>query len=426
MFRRRKLPRFDADAQLIQRLNKVMEEYQKLAYSDPGVLRLLIPADEVWRFFIDGVVQKQETWLDFEDREAGYLKALYNSFQEIFDNSLELDVNLIRRLHKLATGNVSGTNYADYNETNEIGDFRDDYKYTGGYYLSASGRFVNVTVEGLVELFNAYHSQISLTLQFYNKSCPTTTFEDFILDSKCVRAIRKYIVANNNQNANYDADEMIFHLQEYFCHDIRYQVPHLSSEIKSRLADIIINIGLTRNDKELAEAVIKIIRNKRYDDFRILVVSMQPQPVQNVLAAEIAERVKTFKRLISVANTPLEKLSTIVYFIQSCEQLHAFSDGNCRTFCMLIFSFLLIRHGLPLAILNDPNRFDAFSHRQLLLEAVAGMENTFKLIKEGKLFDVTTEDARQAAEDDELDYFEECVDIEEIGRKRPIKRRNYN
>jgi len=427
MFRKRKIPNLDVDANLIKRLNMVMEEYQQLAYCDPVILRLLIPAHEVWRFFIDGVVQKQETWLDFEVREEGYLKALYKAFQEIFDHSLELDVNLVRRLHRLATSNVNGTNYADYDETNEIGNFRDDYKYTGGYYLNANSRFVNVTVEGLVELFNANHSQISLTLQFYNKSCATTTFEDFILDSQCVRAIRKYVVANNNQNTKYDTDEIIFHLHEYFSHYIRNQVPYFPDDIKRRFADIIIEIGLTRNDKELAEVMVKIIRNKtKYDDFRILVVSIQPEPVQDVLAAEITVRINTFKRLVSTANTPLEKLSAIVYFIQSCEQLHAFSDGNCRTFCMLMFSFLLIRHGLPLAILNDPNRFDAFSHNQLLQEAVTGMENTFRLIKDGKLFGVTTEQARQRAEDDELDYFEECVEIEEIGRKRPIKNRYYN
>ncbi len=84
------------------------------------------------------------------------------------------------------------------------------------------------------------------------------------------------------------------------------------------------------------------------------------------------------------ANTAYEKINNIVRFIQDCEQLHPFLDGNCRTFCMLLLNYLLLQCDLGAAILYDPNRFDGFSQSELQQEVVRGQRVANALLTTGK------------------------------------------
>ncbi|NNM59128.1 MAG: Fic family protein [Legionellales bacterium] len=75
-----------------------------------------------------------------------------------------------------------------------------------------------------------------------------------------------------------------------------------------------------------------------------------------------------------------DKIHAIAQCIHSLEVLHPFLDGNCRTIVVLLINKLLIEQGLCPAILENPNRFDAYSIDELCIEIKNGMDlfNSYK------------------------------------------------
>ena len=73
------------------------------------------------------------------------------------------------------------------------------------------------------------------------------------------------------------------------------------------------------------------------------------------------------------------RLENIVTMIQKLERLHPFSDGNCRTFCMLLLNRELIRNKLPPCLLTNPNDFDGLSQSEMINEVLAGQNRYFAL-----------------------------------------------
>lgn len=64
------------------------------------------------------------------------------------------------------------------------------------------------------------------------------------------------------------------------------------------------------------------------------------------------------------------KLLNICHLICILEQLHPFSNGNCRTFCMILLNKLLIENNFGPILQNDPNKFDSYTADQMVVEVL--------------------------------------------------------
>ncbi|MBF7145038.1 MULTISPECIES: hypothetical protein [Pseudomonas] len=90
-----------------------------------------------------------------------------------------------------------------------------------------------------------------------------------------------------------------------------------------------------------------------------------PQRTLTLLVDEFIQAYHTHMR-----DAPEQSVRHMVELCQSLERLHPYADRNCRTFGLLLLNNLLVRHGLPMTMLDDPNVLDGFS----LDECVAKVE----------------------------------------------------
>lgn len=90
-----------------------------------------------------------------------------------------------------------------------------------------------------------------------------------------------------------------------------------------------------------------------------------------------------------------EKLFAIASCVHELELSHSFFDGNCRTFAILFLIKLLLQQKFSPAILENPNRFDAYSVAELVQEIKNGMKvfQAFKKQLNDKPREECTEDA---------------------------------
>lgn len=75
---------------------------------------------------------------------------------------------------------------------------------------------------------------------------------------------------------------------------------------------------------------------------------------------------------MSRAENSEQRLELIVDVCQKLERLHPFPDGNCRVICNVLLNHLLVRNGMPLTLLNDPNVLDGWSRQEVIQEVKAG------------------------------------------------------
>jgi hypothetical protein len=134
-------------------------------------------------------------------------------------------------------------------------------------------------------------------------------------------------------------------------------------------------------------------------------------------AEKIAERLNKaivyYAEQMATADTREKKLECIVRLIAQLERIHPFSDGNCRTLCVLVLNRELIRNGFLPVILDNPNRFDGFSIDELMEEVKRGMQH-FLDVKSGNVgyFGKTTQQVcdMHPSYKDQLDAFLMALD----------------
>lgn len=114
---------------------------------------------ETWRFFIDGILQQEEKgWMQFEERESGYLRAVTNSMAYALSHiNDQMDVQFIKTIHRLALSDVTDTNYDTTEE--KPGEARSD---TIWYALAPQ----DVTKNGITEIISLLEQQDFLRLYF--------------------------------------------------------------------------------------------------------------------------------------------------------------------------------------------------------------------------------------------------------------------
>src|SRR3990167_586334 len=397
---------------LVEEIDSILDFYRKIANNDPNLLRLIIPSEEVWRFFVDGVQQANGSWAAFEYREPGYLPALYRAYQTLFDFSVNIDIHYIFRLHALATSGVDNTNYSQ-DDRAITGSFRDNER--GVFFrLGIWKNQPNVSEDGLYEYFERNSLLTTITMNIAGIS--------IVVDDSLLTFLRNGMEAVQSGMTNMDIVNALWRSIEVFIPKEVFK--SRLALAKARLAPLLKLLGETKNNREVATGIYSTMIKNRFirDGIEFRLASDQPIDTFSILAVEMKKLINDYQQGINQAKTSLEKLHVIATFIQSCEQLHPFLDANCRTFCMLLANHLLMRHGFLPAIFDDPNRFDAFSRHELVAEMINGMKNTVELIKKGMLYGVKTMDTFMRRD---RDYFYNVVAIEEQGRDRPCKRIKY-
>lgn len=465
-------------------IESILEAYSTIANRDPHQLRSRIPSKEIWRFFVDGrrqgncrnlkshrlfkknsrlnqfysvdplnntindyieqiekinsqdedisnsellmllkhagwtihdnelnslklidILNLDKAWVAFERTEPGYLKSLIQAFQLIFDTSIPVTSHFIKSLHQKAMKHVNSTEYNDKTLIKTEHDFR---QYAVSFGLSIG----NTTETGLYELFQ----------DIDEKTLNSPNVDYFIL----LELPRKhgFVISTNkslpvinelSRDKTYTNQQLYDIFSSFFlCLEGKLNKSHFAKALP-----FIRKLIKTSNNAEIAACLYQAIK----ESYSFCFFSQQNKSTQSQLNQLMETLINDYRHNILLADTALSKLEAIIDLVQACEQLHPFSDGNCRTFCMLLLNHLLIKNGFPLAILDDPNRFDMHSKDELLDEVIHGMQNTIDLIRNGKLYNIKTDDVltylkSKAVLNPEVTYFNDIVNTEETARNQ--------
>lgn len=411
MFRQQKI--FDtipSTPAIHQSLKSVLADYESIADSNPARLRECISTEDIWRFFVDGIRQGKG-WAKFEKNEPGYFKAMYKAFQAIFEFSNNIDVNFIKQLHKLTTEDVKNTHYEiDY--IHDRGEFRGEDHDRGGTYICE----VNATPNGLYEaLSNPSHPWLMLSIEFMDFIYRRRVID---IDKDSIIKLRQF--STELRDADTVACEKLQEIVSQFCDD--EYLEYLDSE-KLLVARLFSKLSQTINTQDIADCLYNLIQSREYLDegYGFLLRSIpEVGKVRESLNAEMDNLIRIYYRSIPTDHDPIRKISAIISFVQACEQLHPFSDANCRVFCMLLLDHLLMRNGFPPAILDDPNRFDAYSREELLQEVIRGMRNTLLLATNRQLYQFDTisciENLTEKKKQEAIKLYDELIQIEADNR----------
>ena len=381
-------------------IREVLSDYEQLAGSDPHVLRESIPCDEMWRFFVDGIRQ-QDGWLPFEKNEPGYFKAMFKAFQEIFDFTTPVEVGFIKKLHRIALDGVENTNYED-DYINGPGEFRADDHRRGGTCICSS----NVTLDGLYDaLDDPSHAFLQFSIEYFDFNYRRKVIDINNTTLKLLRSKREEF-SDSKQITSVELSGII----NQFCEE--GYLAYLKWE-KELAFEIFACLSRTDNHRDTATGIYGLIASDKFwrENYSFLLRSIQVNGNSaSLLNEELKKIINTFNRSIMNKANPDLKLSAIIGFVQACEQLHPFSDANCRVFCMLLLNHLCMRHGFPPVILDDPNRFDGYSKSELMVEVIKGMQNTLALATHAPLYGYHTESCvatlMQKNKTDDLLHFE--------------------
>lgn len=106
------------------------------------------------------------------------------------------------------------------------------------------------------------------------------------------------------------------------------------------------------------------------------------QAIQIAFAVRLDAILAEFNAAIARAEGAAAKLSAITCFIRQLEILHAFPDGNGRTYVSALMNHLLLYHGFYPAILYDKDVNIAISSDEWISAVEEGGENTRRLLED--------------------------------------------
>lgn len=92
------------------------------------------------------------------------------------------------------------------------------------------------------------------------------------------------------------------------------------------------------------------------------------------LAKHMDHFIDGYKKKMPQCKTEDQRLENIVDLCQKLERLHPFPDGNARSFAILTLNHLLVRNGMPLTMLSDPNILDGWSRAQVVEQVKIGQQ----------------------------------------------------
>lgn len=365
---------------------------------------------ECTKFKLIDLIRMDKAWLPFERNESGYLEALYTAFDKIFKYApaTQITLDFIKNLHALSTKGVKGTNYDMARD--KQGEMRETKS------ISFTLTPANCTKAGLMELFNKmlnddlYKNNLNIFIRTDNSKNI-----GFMINHAFIKEIFDY---KSSGESNIDINIFLKYCLANTAH-LQKQVLKTISIILNK----IVNADADSFINETTKCLYEILSEQQAgENLTVHLASIQASKnTSEVLEEEMKKLLFRYHQHMSSASDPMQKLEIIISLVQACEQLHPFSDANCRTFCMLLLNHLLIRNNFPIVILENPNNFDLYSSVELLETLIDGMQNTFTLIATGELFNVKTSQILDFLESEEYlsnirDYFYNVVKIEDLGR----------
>lgn len=349
-------------------LDEVVNVYETLYNRDAAKLFQAIKPDQFWRFFIDGINQKEENgWLGFEYREAGYLLAMMNAFLKISEPIEDLN-NLIKNIHLISTSNVKNLNY-------DISSIEKK-----GCYRSLNGIHPLVTGCPIGTLTNSPKG-LGEILEKINKVGSET-----FLPMLCIHYV------DNSRESSFIIPDTVSSFGDF-----------KSQHIDSRTQEMLLNI-LSTNE------VLLIFLHLALDSNKTLLNS--GVEVSKNVEREILVIIDQYKNSIKKASSNYEKFKVIIKFVQDCERFHPFFDANTRVFSMIIKNYLLIDNGLPPMICDTcPSRIVGYSYDELIPDYIECMRKTLDLAQGIEPYDVKINDILDKLNETEKNYFFEVREI---------------
>lgn len=280
---------------------------------------------QFFRFFIDGCqLRKPGGWRKANQREPGYVAAMLNAWGVILDNfdlSGGVTAGYLRHLHATCASGV-----AMWNPKNTPGDLR---------YLPSTITFnaTLVTEAGLAEAFD-WRRGDGAPMFFeagYDKPA------DELDPAEVLQAIRQ-------------RRRLTF----------RPWYPPLTPEQSMCL-----------DHKGTA-----VFSGTFADFYRV------KRDIQVAFAIRLDGLIQDFNSSIARAGDPGARLAAIARFIRRLELLHAFPDGNGRTYVSTLMNHLLLFHGFHPVILYDKDVVVPFSSDEWRGVIEQGMETTRCLLQD--------------------------------------------
>ena len=183
--------------------------------------------------------------------------------------------------------------------------------------------------------------------------------------------------------------EEIIHLHQLCLQGVKeLNEDELSAE-PYRQSEDIVGFGITDRGREKTKTINgyrELCLHPEIDkDYTVRCDRVQAILYGKPLESRINEILKEYEEKMLTLNTKEEKLHHIVSMVALLERIHPFWDANCRTLCIMVLNKELVRHGFPLTILEDPNRFDSFSNNELMQEVIKGFKTYDYVKKHGHL-----------------------------------------
>jgi hypothetical protein len=320
----------DQDTQkLVKLLDGVIQSFNKAYDNDVNELLSAIPANDMWRFVIDGRHQIFGLeWCDYDKKEPGYLDAMISAWIYMLDHfkkSGSLTLDFIKTLHETTLKEVKGT--IPHGQRNEY-DFNNTVGTTTIYPFY---RMSAKKIESVLSKLRKGNPLISLHLPFSNLNVNYQNLDEML---------------TKKDDLYESAQDLLF----TSC-SIRQGKPNMELKDYQKIADDTFNRLIKEYNNNMKEAEKSLHPFKSYN-----------------------------------------KLKVIIEFIAECEQSHPYVDGNGRTFCFLLLNFLLLQNNFPPVILDNPNNFDFSDTNSLISDVIEGMRNALTLAQDKTLFNSSTSD----------------------------------
>lgn len=459
------LPHIINDGARIQ-LNKLLEKYQFCFNNDAQALRKAIPPEEVWRFGTDGITQKNGRLL-FHDHTSRYYLNNYPFPENHLDLTVDDYINqvegielnkpdcythshFLKQLHlsflrfptelfaKLTLRDILFINRSGVlpYELNEPG-------YQTGIYGAFMKLFSTTRMSQLARLLH-FHNTLTTPIQVPNFSGNLKGMfrithllpcfncnpgeDPTLMRNTSERGLNEYLSRKTAHQgisispASKDAKLHCLHFEfstELTRFDRTYPIENLhSSQLNDQQREIIKRIEHCNSPSEASFHILSAHKNRKATRLRFYFYGYYHG--DDTIESRVNHLLSRFNRCISSSIHPHEKLFFIISLIQDLEQLHPFTDGNCRTLVFFL-NYLLISNGFPPTILHNMNEIDGLSRQELFDSVLRGMKNTFHLAEKKTLYGYSTTGTigffrSRPHLSERADYLEKLSSMEESAR----------
>ncbi len=284
------------------------------------------PNEEKWRLFFPQTFDENPNCKNILQQNIApsdgrkYLPAMCAAMNLSMENlNQPLTTDFIRHLHFIATDNLREKGQSALNAGVRPGQFR-----IGGEDVLSKLTAKNTSEQGLQEIIERLHRQASGHLK------------------------------TDRSKDNRD-------------HDIQ----------RFSKNDLYSNQSTTITDNKIQDILAEIRAND--DDIFLKSKTIDVEKKLQIYLGDYQQDISAAKAFTDPLKKEEAIFRSIAIFIQNCETLHPFGDGNTRTLCLLLLNHLLIQNNYPPATLASPHKFKGHSVSELIDEIKNGIQNTIAI-----------------------------------------------